>query len=76
MYDRAMNVLSTVVTVFIYTVVVLVMASIAECCEGHENSSRRQPCIAAGPGATGIAARNTTAGSIVCKVANVVRFPS
>jgi hypothetical protein len=29
MYDRAMNVLSTVVTVVIYTVVVLVMASIA-----------------------------------------------
>jgi hypothetical protein len=29
MYDRAMNLLSTVVTVVIYTVVVLVMASIA-----------------------------------------------
>jgi hypothetical protein len=29
MYDRAMNVLSTVVTVVIYTVVILVMASIA-----------------------------------------------
>jgi hypothetical protein len=29
MYDRAMNVLSTVVTVVIYTVVVLVMVSIA-----------------------------------------------
>jgi hypothetical protein len=29
MSDRAINVLSTVVTVFIYTVVVLVMASIA-----------------------------------------------
>jgi hypothetical protein len=29
MYDRAMNLLSTVVTVVIYTVVVLVMVSIA-----------------------------------------------
>jgi hypothetical protein len=29
MYDRAMNVLSTVVMAFIYTVVVVVMASIA-----------------------------------------------
>lgn len=35
-----------------------------------------QSVTLSGPGATGVAAQNATAGSIVCKVASVARFPS